>query len=95
MSICLLRTGADPESMPLDLHATGPAPARNIQIEPNLTKQKCQFVCYGQVQTLWRPDPMACFGVRGQNTTFKKFYLDFADNMVPSVRHLSPHALSC
>jgi hypothetical protein len=35
--------------MPLDLHAKGFAPVRNIQIELNLTKQKCQFVCYGQV----------------------------------------------
>ena len=48
-------------SMPLDLHVKGSAPARNIQIEPNLIKQKCQFVCYGQVQTLSRADPMACF----------------------------------
>ena len=48
------------ESMPLDLHAKGCAPARNIQIEPNLTKQKCYFVCYGHVQTLWHVDPMAC-----------------------------------
>ena len=31
------------ESMPLDLDAKGSAPARNIQIEPNLTKQKCEF----------------------------------------------------
>ena len=58
----MLRTGADPKSMPFDLHAKGSAPARNIQIEHNLTKQKCQFVCYGQVQILWRADPMACFG---------------------------------
>jgi hypothetical protein len=49
------------EPMPLDLHAKGSVPARNIQIEPNLTKQKCEFVCYRQVQTLWRADPMACF----------------------------------
>jgi len=50
----MLRTGADPRSRPLDLDAKGSAPVRNIQIEPKLTKQKCQFVCYGQVQTLWR-----------------------------------------
>ena len=47
--------------MPLDLHAKGSAPARNTQIEPNLTRQKCQFVRYGDVKTLWRADPMACF----------------------------------
>jgi hypothetical protein len=57
----MLRTGADPESMPLDLDAKGSAPVRNIQIESNLTKQKCQFVCFGQVQILWRAVPMACF----------------------------------
>ena len=52
------------KSMALDLHAKGSAPARNIQIELNLTKQKCQFVCYGLVQTLWRADPMACLEVK-------------------------------
>jgi hypothetical protein len=30
--------------MPLDLHAKGFATVRNIQIEPNPTKQKRQFV---------------------------------------------------
>ena len=71
MSICMLRTCADPlacrsnamRSMPLGLHAKGSASVRNIQIKPNLTKQKCPFVCYGQVQILWRVDPMACFAL--------------------------------
>ena len=40
--------------MPLDLHAKGSAPACNIQIEPNLTKQKCQFM----LRTV--ADPLAC-----------------------------------
>src|ERR1700685_4199061 len=63
------------ESMPLDLHAKGSAPVRNIQIEPNLTKQKCQFVCYGQVQILWRAVPMACFAQKYTPLHYRRSHL--------------------
>ena len=40
----MLRTGADPLACRSNGMDSGSAPARNIQIEPNPTKQKCQFV---------------------------------------------------